>query len=317
MCFRERRDSIRLLMEEGETLMQYEDPTLSGLGLTAVLVTGARAAESARADRLFDDPFARAFVEAASSASPAIAQALAQGSVDAAVGQARRDSIAVRTRFFDDYLHSAVRSGCGQVVLLAAGLDTRAFRLSWPDGVRLWELDMPEMFAFKERVLLDRGAKPACQRTVVSVDLRENWSSALQGAGFDPGAHTGWLIEGLLMYLEESERDRLMDRVGALSRRGSRLALDHRPGFFSTPTVTSPDDPVGAGSATRFAALAAAASLDASLIEPAEWLGRHGWRGDVAEPATIFARYGRTVPAQLQPAVSGAPRGWIATAERN
>ena len=116
---------------------------LPGLGLTAILVTGARATESARPDRLFEDPFARAFVEAAGAASPTIAEALAQGSPDEAVNQARRDSIAVRTRFCDDYLLAAARSGCRQVVLLAAGLDARAFRLPWPEGVRLWELDMP------------------------------------------------------------------------------------------------------------------------------------------------------------------------------
>jgi len=231
------------------------DP-LPGLGLTAILVAGARATESARPDRLFDDPFARAFVEAASAASPAIADAVAQGSPDEAVNQARRDSIAVRTRFCDDYLTEATRAGCGQVVLLAAGLDARAFRVRWPEGVRLWELDMPEVFAFKERVLASRGATPGCERTIVPMDLRAHWPHTLCEAGFDSGQRTAWLIEGLLMYLDEGERDRLLDRVGALSSARSRIALDHRPGFFSPPPVTSTDDPSGDGAAARFAALA-------------------------------------------------------------
>src|SRR5690348_7952706 len=112
--------------DRSEALTQSADP-LPGLGLTAILVTGARTTESARLDRLFDDPFAGAFVEAASAASPAIAQAVAQGAPDEAINQARHNSVAVRTRFCDDYLLAAARSGCRQVVLLAAGLDARAF----------------------------------------------------------------------------------------------------------------------------------------------------------------------------------------------
>jgi len=297
-----------------EALTQFVDP-LPGLGLTAILVTGARATESARPDRLFDDPLARAFVEAASAASPTIAQALTQGAPDEAVNRARRDAVAVRTRFCDDYLLAAARSGCRQVVLLAAGFDARAFRLSWPEGVRLWELDMPEVFAFKERLLTDRGARPGCERIVIPVDLREAWPATLRDAGFDPGTPTAWLIEGLLMYLDEGERDLLLDRVGALSSPGSRIALDHRSGFFSPPTVGT-DDAARESSAARFAALAAAAPSDASLTEPAEWLGRHGWRAEVDEPASILARHGRAVPAPLQPAEAGAPHGWMATAER-
>lgn len=295
--------------------MESADP-LPGLGLTAILVTGARAAESARPDRLFDDPFARAFVESASAVSPTIAQALAQGSPDEAVNQARHNSVAVRTRFYDNYLLAATRSGCSQVVLLASGLDTRAFRLPWPEGARLWELDMPEVFAFKERVLADLGATPNCERRVVPADLREDWPHTLSDAGFNPGQPAAWLIEGLLMYLDEGERDLLLDRVRALSGAGSRIALDHSPGFFSPPAVTSKDDPSGDRAAARFAALAEAANSDPSLTVPEEWLVGHGWRAKVEDPAAILARHGRPVPAQLQPAAAGSPRSWIATAQR-
>jgi methyltransferase (TIGR00027 family) len=289
---------------------------LPGLGLTAILVTGARATESARSDRLFDDPFARAFVDAASAASPTLAQAISQGSPDEAVNQARRDSVAVRTRFCDDYLLAAARSGCRQVVLLACGLDARAFRLPWPEGVRLWELDMPEVFAFKERVLADRGAIPGCERTVIHADLREDWPHTLSDAGFNPGQPTAWLIEGLLMYLDEGERDLLLDRVGALSSVRSRIALDHRPGFFSPPAVTGTDDPSGDSAAARFAALAAAASSDPSLTAPERWLGGHGWRAKVEEPAALLGGHGRPVPALLDPAAAVAAHSWIAAAER-
>jgi len=245
-----------------------------------------------------------------------IAQALAQGSGDEAINQARRDSVAIRTRFYDGYLLAAAFSGHRQAVLLAAGLDARAFRLSSPEGVRLWELDMPELFAFKERVLADRCATPGCERTVVRADLRQAWPPTLREAGFNSDQPTAWLIEGLLMYLDESERDLLLDRVGALSSAGSRIALDHRSGFFSTPRITSADDPSGDSAAARFAALAAAASSDPSLTAPEKRLNRHGWRAKVEPPAWIFARHGRPVPVQLQAAAAGAARSWIATAER-
>jgi methyltransferase (TIGR00027 family) len=291
------------------------DP-LPGLGLTAILVAGARAAESARPDRLFDDPFARAFVDAATAASPAIAEAVAQGAPSEAVNQARRDAVAIRTRFCDDYLIAATRAGCRQVVLLAAGLDARAFRLQWPEGVRLWELDMPAVFAFKERVLTERAATSRCERSVVPVDLREPWPQALSNAGFNPEQSTAWLIEGLLMYLDEVERNLLLNRVGRLSGAGSRLALDHRSGFLSPPPVTDTGDVSGERAAARFAALAAAAASNPSLSTPEAWLGGHGWRATIEEPAAIFARYGRPVPALLQPARPDSTHGWMATAER-
>lgn len=118
------------------------------------------------------------------------------------------------------------------------------------------------------------------------------------------------------MYLDERERDLLLDRVGRLSSAGSRIALDHRPGFFSPPPITSTDDASGDRAAARFAALAAAASSDPSLIDPEAWLGRHGWRAKVEEPAAIFVGHGRPVPAQLQPTAAGAAHSWMATAER-
>ena len=290
---------------------------LPGLGLTAILVAGARAAESARPDRLFDDPFARAFVDAATAASPAIAQAVAQGAPNEAINQARRDAVAIRTRFCDDYLIEATRSGCRQVVLLAAGLDARAFRLQWPEAVRLWELDMPDVFAFKERVLAERGATTRCERSVVPVDLREAWPHALSNAGFDSEQSTAWLIEGLLMYLDEAERNLLLTRVGRLSNAGSRIALDHRSGFLSAPPVTSTDDVSGERAAARFAALAAAAASDPSLNNPEAWLGGHGWRARIEEPAAIFARYRRPMPALLERARPEGTHGWMATAERD
>ncbi|MFI5267868.1 MAG: SAM-dependent methyltransferase [Chloroflexota bacterium] len=293
------------------------DQLPAGLGWTALLVARARATESRRSDRLFDDPLARDFVAAAGQALPDAEHAALPSLTHTDVDRWRTDYVAIRTRFCDDYLIEACVTGCRQVALLAAGLDTRAFRLPWPQGVRLFEVDLPDVFSFKERVLAERGLAPACQRVVAPADLREDWPAALRSAGFRVAEPTAWLVEGLLMYLMEKERDRLLDRVGELSSPGSRLALDHRPGFFASPATSLPSGGDGeSSSAARFALLAQSASTDASLIEPAAWLDRHGWQAKTKQPEELFATYRRSLPAPLQPASAGSAQSWLATAER-
>ncbi len=170
-----------------------------GVGRTAIGVAHVRAEESRRPDRLFHDPYAEAFVAAAPNTLPTEHEA----SHDlAAWGAEWAVHATIRTRFFDDYLLAAGAAGCRQVVLLAAGLDTRALRLDWPEGTRVFELDLPDMLTFKERVLADHPSRPApapCERTTVAVDLRADWPAALTGAGFDPSQPTAWLAEGLLI----------------------------------------------------------------------------------------------------------------------
>jgi methyltransferase (TIGR00027 family) len=145
--------------------MQPPGP-LPGVAKTALGVARARARESRREDRLFGDPYAQAFVEAAPGVfpqEPATWQQRAALGPLAPLGAAFHAHAVIRTRFFDDYLAGAAGAGCRQVVLLAAGLDTRAFRLAWPAGVRLFEVDLPGVLAFKEPVLAACGAVPRCQ----------------------------------------------------------------------------------------------------------------------------------------------------------
>lgn len=191
-----------------------------GVGRTAIGVARARAVESRRPDRLFDDPHAAGFVTAAYGEEAESRRTPTPPSL-----AAMACDLVVRTRFFDDYLLRAAAEGCLQVVVPAVGLDTRAFRLPWPRGVRFFELDLPEVLAFKERVLAEQSAVPACRRTALAVDLREDWAALLTGAGFDPQARTVWLMEGLLIYLTSQEVVRLLATVRALSAPGSRLAL--------------------------------------------------------------------------------------------
>lgn len=266
------------------------------MGRTALGVARVRAAESARADRLFDDPFAAAFAAAAAdqvsadqtldgqppgaSQSPTPETAGPGGIPGSRLGF----HVVIRTRFYDDYLLDAVAAGCGQVVLVAAGLDCRAFRLDWPGGLRLFELDQPDVLDFKEAVLDGVGAWARCQRQTIPVDLRGDWPARLTEAGFDPARPTAWLVEGLLIYLSSDQAGRLLTEVGTLSAPGSQLALERGDAVSRLISETS-TTPRGA----RLAAL-----WQGGLGEDnAAWLEARGWRAVRHDMAGVATGYGR------------------------
>jgi methyltransferase (TIGR00027 family) len=143
--------------------------------------------------------------------------------------KARTEQMAIRTRFFDDFFTGATRDGVRQAVILASGLDTRAYRLRWPAGTLVYEIDQPQVIAFKTNTLSDLGAAPTAERRTVSIDLRDDWPAALREAGFDVTQPTAWSAEGLLPYLPPDAQDRLFDNITALSAPGSRLATEHVP----------------------------------------------------------------------------------------
>jgi methyltransferase (TIGR00027 family) len=89
--------------------------------------------------------------------------------------EAMNEQIAVRTRFFDDFFTAATDSGIGQAVILASGLDTRAYRLRWPQGMVVYEIDQPQVIDFKTRTLADLGAAPSAERRPIGIDLRKDW----------------------------------------------------------------------------------------------------------------------------------------------
>ena len=137
------------------------------------------------------------------------------------------EHIAVRTRFFDQLFIDACAAGIRQAVILASGLDTRAYRLAWPAGTVVFEIDQPAVIDFKTEVLTEAGATPAAERRTIGVDLRDDWPRALRDGGFDPGQPTAWIAEGLLIYLPPDAQDRLLNAVTELSTPGSRLATEH------------------------------------------------------------------------------------------
>jgi methyltransferase (TIGR00027 family) len=218
------------------------DPA-SSVGATATMVAASRAIASQGPDPLLDDPLADPLVRAV-GLPPFIR--LLDGEVSFDDGDdpshARRtrvEQMAVRTRFFDDFFIAATEAGVRQAVILASGLDTRAYRLRWPAGTVVYEIDQPEVIDFKTRTLADLGANPTAQRRTVSIDLRDDWPTALRQQGFDVSQPAAWSAEGLLPYLPPEAQDRLFDNITALSAPGSQLATEHisDPDAFSEESV--------------------------------------------------------------------------------
>lgn len=198
---------------------------VTSVGLTALGVAAARAVETGRDGALVRDRFAEPFVRAANPPQP-----MPTSPHDPATADGHwawmADFLAVRSRYFDEYFAEAGRSGVRQLVLLAAGLDSRSFRLDWPAGSRVFEVDQPKVLEFKDRVLAEQGAQPASERRIVDTDLREDWTSALTAAGFDPSVPTAWLVEGLTPYLPAAAEQQLFAEIDRLSAPGSRVGVE-------------------------------------------------------------------------------------------
>jgi methyltransferase (TIGR00027 family) len=268
----------------------------SGVGLTALATAACRAVETLREPPLVRDPYAGAFVQAARAPTPMpVTPQEADGDQTFPWPEFAR-YVGVRSRLFDELSLTAVADGLRQVVILAAGLDTRAFRLDWPPGVTAYEVDAPRVLAFKDQVLAGAGARPRCARRAVLADLRGRWTPALLTAGLDPASPVAWLAEGLLPYLSDEEKDRLLAGMRELSAPGSRIAIEHFAGmdsmrdyaaFTEAPRLNNVDFDVTALWAHEEA------------TDPGPWLARSGWSVDARPIADVAAGYGRPLPATL------------------
>ncbi len=207
-----------------------------GVGATATMVAAARAMGT-RDDRgIIDDPFAEPLVRAVGirffiDMMDGVLQTSPFGDVTPQRVQTMIDGMAVRTRFFDEYFAGATAGGIRQAVILASGLDSRAYRLGWPSGSVVYEIDQPAVIAFKAATMARLDAQPTATLRTVGIDLRGDWPAALRAAGFDPSAPTAWLAEGLLIYLPPDAQDRLLDTIADLSAPGSTLATEYVPGI--------------------------------------------------------------------------------------
>jgi methyltransferase (TIGR00027 family) len=280
---------------------------VSGVSLTALAAAAGRAVESTRPDRLIDDPFAAAFVAAAHAPVPLPVRWPDEHTVPAdqelllLYGSVY---LGVRSRFFDEYLDDARAAGIEQVVVLAAGLDTRAFRLDGLAGARLFELDHPAVLEFKDAVLRDAGATARCTRTAVPADLRADWATAVRDAGFDPTVPTAWLAEGLLQYLPPDAEHALFERIDELSAPGSRLAVERTANLDSLA-----DDARLAEVAERTGIAMDALIATGARPDPAGWLAERGWAVTDEQVPAVAERYHRdlTDPGLPRPRVDLTP----------
>ena len=272
----------------------------SSVGATATMVAAARAVATEDTDPIISDPFAAPLVRAVGidfftrvvDGEITPTDTGDNGNVEL---QTLTDSLAVRTRFFDEFFINAAAAGIGQAVILAAGLDARAYRLAWPASSVVYEVDQPKVVAFKTQTMARLGAEPTAQRRTVSVDLRDDWPAALRDSGFDDTKPSAWSAEGLLMYLPPEAQDRLFDHITVLSAPGSQLATEYHPD--TGPTMAER----GQAMNDRWADLGCDVDLSGLFYEGernnvADYLNDRGWQVTARNRRELFGEYGRVFP---------------------
>jgi methyltransferase (TIGR00027 family) len=274
---------------------------------TARWIAAARARESRRPDRLFDDPFAEALAGPEGFAQMHRLEAVSRP--PGMTGSTDNPYLSIRTRFLDDFLASAVvPGGAVQVVIVAAGLDTRAYRRAWPEGTRLFELDRPELLAAKQQVLDRLGARPRCDRRTAGVDFTApTWGDALIGAGFDATRPAVWIVEGLLPYLDAPAVHQIIARTASLAAPGSRLAADVvGRSFLESPWTQAFRDAVAQdGAPWRF-----------GTEEPEALFGEGGWHATATRPGDPGANFGRWPFPVVPRGMPGIPSTYLVVADR-
>jgi len=269
----------------------------SSVGATATAVAATRATASQGPDALLDDPLAEPLVRAVGMETfVKVVDGEPLGDDDDPLlnRRAMNEQMAVRTRYFDDFFTAATAAGIRQAVILASGLDTRAYRLAWPTGTVVYEIDQPEVIEFKTRTLAGLGAEPTAERRTVAIDLRNDWASALRQAGLDPTAPTAWSAEGLLVYLPPEAQDRLFDDITALSAPGSRIATEHMdlaaiPADWAEKLT---ERTKRLGSEINLAELFYTGERNSA----ADYLAAHGWSNVIQPTADAYAANGFELP---------------------
>ena len=277
---------------------------ISGAGMTAKMAAAGRALESRRPDRLFDDPLAQAL--AGEDGFRWMQELRPPGS------PAQNPSIGPRTWFFDQLVTRAAGDGLRQVVLLAAGMDTRAFRLPLPGGTIVYELDDQAVLAGKQAILDHEHATPRCIRRLVAADLAQpQWPGALAGAGFNPGTPAAFVAEGLTWYLPEQAVALLLDRAASIATPGSRLGVDMVSADYLTNPAVAPYLELAASRGARW---------QFGTNDPGSFLAAHGWQADTHDMFAVARSLGRWpppgVPDDIADRAAAAGRNWFISATR-
>ncbi|SBS78994.1 putative S-adenosyl-L-methionine-dependent methyltransferase MSMEG_0095/MSMEI_0092 [uncultured Mycobacterium sp.] len=281
----------------------------TSVGSTAVLVAAARASETDRPDPLIRDPYARILVEGAGTGmwehflDASIADRLSEVDPEAvAMFTHMLNYQAVRTHVFDAFFAEAAAAGIRQIVILASGLDSRAYRLDWPAGTHVYEIDQPLVLDYKAKKLAEHDVQPIAERHEVPVDLRQDWPAALKEQGFDPSQPTAWLAEGLLMYLPADAQDRLFELITELSAPGSRVSAE---------TMGHHSEERRAQARERFEKFADDLGIERTIdmqnltyndpdrADVTEWLNGHGWLASGERSTDAMRRLDRWVEVPM------------------
>lgn len=263
----------------------------TSVGSTALFVAASRALEARKPEPLAVDPFAEVFVRAVGGQWADVLDGRAPGHVlHTDFGAQFVNFQGARTRYFDAYFTETIAAGVRQIVLLAAGLDSRAYRLPWRDGTVVFELDQPRVLEFKREVLAGHGDTPAAERREVAVDLRDDWPAALTAAGFDPSRPSAWIAEGLLIYLPAAAQHALFSGIDALAAPGSWVAIEEAAPMPADAFAAARDDERAAGNDSFFTLV-----YNEQHAPADRWFAARGWTAEATALPGYLADLGRPV----------------------
>lgn len=265
----------------------------SSVGATALFVAASRGLEANKPDPLVVDPYAEIFCRAVGGEWADVLDGKApENKLMSEFGGHFVNYQAARTKFFDDYFYAAAEAGLRQIVIPAAGLDSRAYRLAWPEGTVVFELDQPQVLEFKRDVLARSGEAPTAERREIAVDLRDDWPQALRQSGFDASRPSAWLVEGLLVYLPAAAQGELFTGIHSLAAPGSHVAVDDGKPFSDELFEQARQAERESQDGSQFFSLI----YNEQHAPAIDWFTEHGWQGTAVDLSDYCRQIDRPVP---------------------
>jgi methyltransferase (TIGR00027 family) len=265
----------------------------SSVGATALFVAASRALEANKPNPLVVDPYAETFCRAVGGEWADVLDGKApENKLMSEFGGHFVNYQAARTKYFDDYFYAAADAGARQIVIPAAGLDSRAYRLAWPEGTVVFELDQPRVLEFKKTVLTRSGDASTAERREIAVDLRDDWPAALRRSGFDASRPSAWLLEGLLVYLPAAAQAELFAGIHELAAAGSYLAVDDGKPFSDEAFEQAREAEQKTQDGSQFFSLI----YNEQHAPAIDWFTDHGWVGTEIGLPEYCRQIGRPVP---------------------